>query len=461
MYSETTNCRCCLNPSTNFVNLHSMASITGVEDRTYNEIIQELTKSNIGGEDTGNEFKIPQKICMKCVKQLKQVYIFILQIRNVYNHYLKLSKTENIEDTKCLKDIGNLDETLIEIPNNRPNEYEDTIPLFEGVKIEPLKGLELSNDKDMEEEHKLEFDIDNENEAVFSNDIVRDSLDERDINSEDEPSTNDYNIMSFESLARRCEECHKVYKDERSLNIHKRFTHMPEEEKIPCPCAGCDYKTSRSSALKVHLGLIHGTDKVEEYFRTITATDKKFPCTLCGRGYQRREDLRKHFRKKHKNPNPPSKSKIKEKPSKSKDEHCFLCPSCGQSYTTKKALDGHLLSHDNNRPYACDICDKAFKRMKDLNAHRVIHSDAKPFQCSNCEKSFKRADKLKIHMRVHSEIRPYQCEHCEKTFKYPSVLRTHMHIHTGQTPFACKTCGEAFSLRTSLNNHCLKNEHEK
>ncbi|XP_075169094.1 uncharacterized protein LOC142241240 [Haematobia irritans] len=507
MSLENTNCLCCLDPSPHLVKLHSLVGgILGVEDKTYIDIIIEITNSNIG-----EGIEIPQKICMKCVKQLKQAYIFILQVRNVYVHYLKLSQTVKIEDVDDLPDIGKLDETLIEIPNNKPNQDDYTIPIIplEEVEIEKPKGSELSNDKNRIEELKLEFDLDNENDAGFPSDIVDESLgddpqcsrsympgsrqgvspcprianlplkclfsadsdkdkpkelqqqkhyqDERATTSEDEPSTDDYDIMSFEPIARRCEECQKVFKDEKSLNIHKRFTHMPDEKKTPCPCTGCDFKTSRPSALKVHLRLIHGKDKFEEYFRK--TKDKKFPCKLCERGYQRREDLRNHFWNKHQNPNP--SQNLKAKPPKPRDEQCFLCPSCGQSYSTKKALDGHLLTHDNNRPYTCDICDKTFKNVKNLNIHRVIHSDAKPFQCSNCEKSFKRADKLKIHMKVHSEIRPYQCAHCEKSFKYRNVLKTHMHIHTGHTPFACKTCGEEFSLRTSLNNHCLKNDHEK
>lgn len=275
---------------------------------------------------------------------------------------------------------------------------------------------------------------------------------------EEEEPIDEVDIINV-PIARRCDVCNKVYRDERALNIHKRFTHMPDDEKIPC--AFCSYKTSRTSALKVHMGLIHGADKVEEFFKAVPVTGKKFPCNLCDRGYQRREDLRKHFRKKHKTPQSQLQPKQKEKPAKPRDEQSFLCASCGQSYSSKKALDGHLLSHTGERPYPCDICDKAFKRIKDMKAHRVIHSDDKPFQCTQCAKSFKRADKLKIHMRVHSELRPYKCRECEKSFKYPSVLRTHMHMHTGQTPFSCKTCGDAFSLRTSLNNHCLKTGHTK
>lgn len=259
------------------------------------------------------------------------------------------------------------------------------------------------------------------------------STEESDVQSLDEID------MLHEPIAVRCEICQKIYQDKQALYIHKRYTHMPDEEKTPCTM--CSYKTSRPSALKVHIKLKH-------------STQCSFTCNLCERSYTRRDDLTRHIKRVHTNT-------IVTSPKPIRNEECFLCPHCGQSYSSKKMLDSHLFTHSVERPHPCGICDKTFKRIKDMKTHQLIHSDAKPFQCSSCGKSFKRSDKLKIHMRVHSELRPYKCQECEKTFKYPSVLRTHMHMHTGQTPYSCKTCGAAFSLRTSLNNHCLKNGHVK
>ncbi|XP_059225140.1 zinc finger protein 675-like isoform X2 [Stomoxys calcitrans] len=467
MCSENIKCRCCFNPSVNLFKLSAKSRLSGVEEKTYSELLQEVT-SSCDTNIFGYEVKIPQTICRKCANQLKNVYQFILQTRKVYEHYLRLSESEG-KDLKPLRSSEDLEETLIEIQSIKV--VSDVETLVEEVKIEKANENDLFPADTMEAKSSDYITEDNEfsadGEDMYDYDVLEDSSNERqqkemtksDSCTDEDQSVDEEDMMSFEPIAIRCDVCQKIYRDERALNIHKRYTHMPEEEKIPCPCPGCDYKTSRLSALKVHTGLSHGAEKFEEYFKQISVTGKKFLCDLCCRGYQRREDLSKHFRKKHRNPGTPTKRK--KKPNKTKEESCFLCASCGQSYNSKKALDGHLLSHTVERPFRCDLCEKTFKRMKDLNTHRVIHSDEKPFQCSNCGKSFKRADKLKIHMRVHSELRPYQCEHCEKTFKYPSVLRTHMHMHTGQTPFSCKTCGEAFSVRTSLNNHCLKNGHVK
>lgn len=232
---------------------------------------------------------------------------------------------------------------------------------------------------------------------------------------------------------------------------------MPDEDKIPCPL--CSYRANRPWALRVHMGIAHGQDKVDEYFKTVPNVNKTHACSLCSRSYAHKDSLRLHMKSKHLNTTSVDEKSSKAKQSKPKER--FLCTYCGQSFTWKRGLESHILTHSDERPYSCDICNKTFKRLNDLQLHRVIHSDEKPHKCLECGKAFKRVDKLKTHMRVHSELRPYKCSECGKTFKYQNVLTTHMHIHTGHTPHACKTCGEAFSLRTSLGNHCLKNGHVK
>ncbi|XP_073812318.1 uncharacterized protein isoform X2 [Musca autumnalis] len=248
-----------------------------------------------------------------------------------------------------------------------------------------------------------------------------------------------------------CEICKKVFGDRGTFNSHKRYSHLPDEEKISCPL--CDHKTSRPQTLKVHIELKHGKQYVEEYFKPPPLEDRPHKCDMCESSFNRRYDLNRHIQAIHMNPKPKTPGRPKA------TESCFLCPYCGQSYSTKRKLRNHLKSHSDDRPYACGVCGKAYKYLRSAKDHQLIHSGIRPYKCSICEKSFKRADKLKTHMIVHSELRPYKCEECGKTFKYSAVLRSHMYMHTGRTPYSCKTCGEEFTLRTLLNNHCSENGH--
>ncbi|XP_065371061.1 LOW QUALITY PROTEIN: zinc finger protein 568-like [Calliphora vicina] len=448
-------CRCCSNPTANFIKLDVFFKTPDESEKTYKDLLYELTKLSISAYQ---EINMPQQICEKCGAQLRNAYKFIQQACKVSKQYLQLVQLNTPED---IKNIEQLQESLIEISAPIAEQLHDEL------KVEPL-SVECNMDIKEENEESEVFlpMISNNEESQEERDFLQNSNTDEHSSEDDEDSDEPESVkdvdedLNDETLARCCDICHKVYRNEKFLKIHKRYTHMPEEDKLPCPL--CSYKASRSSALKVHMGLVHGHDKVKEYFKPVLDSGKKYPCNLCPRSYGRKDSLRKHVRRKHLNK--PSKEETptkKTKPQKPKDKERFLCTYCGQSYSSKCGLESHVLTHTGERPFSCEICSKTFKRLKDLQLHRVIHSDEKPHQCSECGKAFKRVDKLKIHMRVHSELRPYKCNECEKTFKYPSVLRTHMHIHTGQTPFACKTCGEAFSLRTSLNNHCLKNGHVK
>lgn len=45
MFSEFGKCRCCIHPSTSVVKLTTLTKIAGLKDKTYNEILQEITNS--------------------------------------------------------------------------------------------------------------------------------------------------------------------------------------------------------------------------------------------------------------------------------------------------------------------------------------------------------------------------------------------------------------------------------
>ncbi|XP_061399963.1 zinc finger and SCAN domain-containing protein 2-like [Musca vetustissima] len=413
------------------------------------------------------ELRFPKKICLKCLRQLKQSYSFLLQVKASYEQFVKQHRPDAAdaiekEDSSSQNALN----TFIEIPQTNEEllleaetleEHEDDKDELKEIKLEETMNSSC-NEQDPAEDfpnHKTSNSQIMEDKSLDLNDSCeferQESLSDTEVSESDIESLDEIDML-HEPIAIRCDICQKVYHDRHALYTHKRYSHMPDEKKIQCPL--CSHRTSRRQALKVHIELKHGPQMAEKYCNVTPKERKPFACNLCERSYGRRDDLGRHMKTKHINP--------KEKTPKAiKDTTPFLCAECGKSFSSKKMLNSHLRVHTGDRPYPCDICDKTFKRVKDVKTHRLIHSNIQPFQCSDCDKSFIRADKLKIHMRVHSELRPYKCLECEKTFKYPSVLRTHMYMHTGQTPFACRTCGEEFSLRTSLNNHCLKNGHEK
>ncbi|XP_065371096.1 zinc finger protein 91-like [Calliphora vicina] len=435
-------CRCCIKPAVNCIKLESLIDNCEDTGKTYKEILNEITKLDI---PACKESSLPQQICKECGAQLINSYKFIQQVCKISQQYLRIIN----EEQNPTDEFKNLHETFMELKE---------IPISEKEYKEMKIDLLIMECNPVIKEEKQERETVQQKRDFFAN--FKEEISSED--SDEPESLKDYDL-SKEPIARCCDICHKVYRNEQFLNIHKRYTHMPDEDKLPCPL--CTYKASRTSALKVHMGLVHGMDKVSEFFKTVVEEKgTKYPCNLCAHSYARKDSLRRHMRRNHQKKTLIEKhetDKTTTKSLKTKEKERFLCTYCGKSYSLKSSLEIHILSHTGERPHPCEICNKTFKRLMDLQLHRLTHSDEKPHTCTECGKGFKRVDKLKFHMRVHSELRPYKCNECEKSFKYSSVLKTHMHTHTGETPFVCRTCGEAYALRTSLNNHCLKYDHEK
>ncbi|KAL0994035.1 hypothetical protein UPYG_G00116980 [Umbra pygmaea] len=75
------------------------------------------------------------------------------------------------------------------------------------------------------------------------------------------------------------------------------------------------------------------------------------------------------------------------------------CTHCHKMLGTVNALNKHLLTHQQERPFMCPICQKAFKRHDHLTGHMLTHQKRRPFQCSvsGCRKSYCDAHSLKRH----------------------------------------------------------------
>ncbi|XP_077321874.1 uncharacterized protein LOC143955646 [Lithobates pipiens] len=136
-----------------------------------------------------------------------------------------------------------------------------------------------------------------------------------------------------------------------------------------------------------------------------------------------------------------------------KEESSFSCSVCGKSFTGKKDLHNHLISHIDERPYSCSECKKCFSDRGYLVIHKRIHTGERPFPCSECEKCFIQKGDLHKHQRTHTGERPYSCSECGKSFSENKLLLAHQKSHTGERPFSCSECGKGFILKNGLVRH--------
>ncbi|KAJ8354909.1 hypothetical protein SKAU_G00224760 [Synaphobranchus kaupii] len=195
----------------------------------------------------------------------------------------------------------------------------------------------------------------------------------------------------------------------------------------------------------------------------------------------------------------------------------FLCSVCGRGFTRRETLRRHDRIHTGEKPHHCHVCGKHFREAFHLTKHRTVHSGEKNYKCDLCGKDFGYAQSLKRHGKLHQkgefeetpttaggnnnnnnstnnsvgisggssgqerdqgnsdsyycypqDIKPqgsntqppprlYTCAICWKSFRHHFHLTAHHQaVHEGgERLFCCEVCGKAFAYANSLTRHRL------
>uniref|UniRef100_A0A0C9REK8 ZNF470 protein n=1 Tax=Fopius arisanus TaxID=64838 RepID=A0A0C9REK8_9HYME len=255
---------------------------------------------------------------------------------------------------------------------------------------------------------------------------------------------NHYKVVHAAGPLYKCDDCGKEFPLKERLKLHVR-THTGFK---PYKCTECGKSFARGGQLSQHRRTHSQIKPYHCNLCTGTFTcaanlalhmkrhnnQKDHTCTICGKGFIRRDALKKHLECLH------------------KDLKTFLCVICNKTF--KGHLPQHMRTHAHDRPHACSTCGQKFAQKSQLTVHQRTHTGQRPFRCLVCWQAFAHSTALKLHTRRHTGERPFKCTECNVGFTQLPHWKKHMKcIHKRTKPYSCKNCNNFFKKKNDLENH--------
>lgn len=338
-----------------------------------------------------DEEKLPQNVCLECVKQLDDIFSFISNCKNNENTLMEILKKLDQQSTNVeQEEVANLD-TDIKDEDSIDNDFFLNGVKQEIVELEPDIILQIKKDTPLICENCSESFSSvsglSEHYKIFANCRPKELL----------SSKNDIcNIVDYLKKPKQRRGKRRIKDESDGEPEYVKGKKLKGKRRFLCNFCGKNY--TRKNGLERHILSHSGI--------------KPFECKECGKSYITKDTLKTHLL---------THTGIK----------AHKCTVCQKSFTQSSHLSYHMRRHAGEKPHRCTYCGKAFLSSYHLERHKLMHTGVKPYECNLCGKQFVRSTTLRDHLLIHSGEKPFQCQHCGKQFNRKQSLTNHVLVHTG------------------------------
>uniref|UniRef100_A0A1E1W8Z0 Protein krueppel n=1 Tax=Pectinophora gossypiella TaxID=13191 RepID=A0A1E1W8Z0_PECGO len=449
-------CRLCaeLKPSKKLLNLQT-------DDEKRREMIEKLTRVN-ASTDLSEDI-LPKTVCFVCLFSLDRAFEFVVaieQAQTVLNNIFIAQQTKKEVEESCS------DEDYYDVPDDVKVENLD-VKQEEKEELETLKKLGIEYEARPQEKKYSPKDLSldtiplSQLKLTWKDYSWTCSYCETQFATIDELRTHSIQYHDY-CNAFRCTDCkirklrldsflihvkrHRKYLKLSCYKCHKRFSsprevniHVSKHKSTEHFCPGCNTCFTTSEELNLHTSTYYQSRKSRPIPQVPRAPDD-LSCYLCKKTFKYRGSLNTHLLI-H---------------TDRKRDH--TCDKCGKCFLNKQNLAGHMILHDNVRPFQCEICKASFKTHGQLRNHVGVHDNRKPFACEQCGRCFRLQKQLTSHSIIHTDALPHICSYCNKGFRFKTILNQHLRQHTGVKPYSCEVCQRDFTNWPNYNKH-MKRRH--
>ncbi|XP_075146332.1 uncharacterized protein LOC142220842 [Haematobia irritans] len=419
-------CRTCLR-SIEDNDLGHMTNITSYfqPNKRYVDIIVNLANLKINEE---NEGSMPQYLCSICCEKVRDMYLFVEQIKN---SNAKLSRQNLCNEADIL---GFPQELEINIKDELPGEENEHLnESYEMIYEELPVSAELLGDNEIISENE-------EPAANYSFDVLE--LDEQEQKSE---------TIGLRKRIYACGSCAQSFNSVKSLNEHQAQLHVKERtktqgsENMPFTCDVCGHSVGTSAALHFHKRSKHGTD------------EDRVKCKFCSYENIKKFDMLLHIKKMH-----PLEIKMMRK--RSENEARKKLEKLDDNINDDDPLEKTEANHNDvwssgDEDYIRQILDmkKRAPKQSKRKANRYKHQRIK---IKITEPTFSAKEVSHIDNADKSEIKNSLCGEVitsNDSIPQETVFKETNELESGEeSSYACDQCSSDFENKNSLKQHLLE-----